>query len=176
MRLDGRPKVGRGTKGQSTVELALLMPLLALLLAVVVDGGLALNSWVRVNTAARDATRFALDNGRDSDVASLVLRKMTGLNANNVNVYVISGTTDNSGRIPSNTTPWWKARHPQGPGAADGYKIQPSRIEARLRAIGNPNNVPFVIVEVDYIYSSFLGSFLNWSGIPMTSYAIIQKY
>ena len=53
----------RKERGQSMVELALLLPLLVLMLSVIIEGGLAFNAWERVNTASRDATRFMLDRG-----------------------------------------------------------------------------------------------------------------
>ncbi len=62
------------------VEAALVLPLIVLFLSVVIEGGLALNAWIRVNTAARDATRFALDAARSQDVGSLVLTKLSGIN------------------------------------------------------------------------------------------------
>ena len=48
------------TRGQSMTELALVLPVLVLLLSII-EGGFAINAWIRVNSAARDATRFAMD-------------------------------------------------------------------------------------------------------------------
>lgn len=169
-------------QGQSVVELALTLPLLVLLFAIVIDGGLALNSWVRVNTAARDGTRFALDAGRDNDVKDLVISKLNGLDLNQVDVYIIKDTTDNNGNINAQGNGGWKTSsvvYHYGPGDAVAPRIQPATIEARLNVPDNAtanDNVPFTIVEVDYQYATLLGSFLNQSTIPMTSYALMQQY
>src|SRR6188474_1265966 len=92
-------KTRKRKRGQSTVEMALVLPLIVVLLSIVIEAGLALNTWIRVNTAARDATRFALDAGRPGDIASLVLNKMEGFNtsSNVLDVYIITGTTSGGG-------------------------------------------------------------------------------
>lgn len=78
---DREQQMGRATRrrGQSTVEMALVLPLLIVLFSVIVEASLAFNSWMRVNTAARDSTRFLLDAGRVSDVTDIVRNKLTGL-------------------------------------------------------------------------------------------------
>jgi Flp pilus assembly protein TadG len=51
--------LGKGEKGTSTVELALLVPLLVLLLAMVVEVGLAARVQIEVVGAAREGARVA---------------------------------------------------------------------------------------------------------------------
>src|SRR4051812_35023950 len=97
----------RTRRGQSTVELALVLPLIIILLSIVIEAGLALNAWIRVNTAARDATRFALDSGRPNDIASLVLNKLDGMDTSKIDVYIISGTTDSTGNISDSSWNSW---------------------------------------------------------------------
>lgn len=174
---------GRRWRGQSLAELALTLPILVLLLAVVVDGGLAFNSYERITSAARDGTRFALDAGRDGDTSALVLSKLSGLNTNNVDIYIIRGSTDKFGNISSvggamcNGTLCWNVTYHYG-GNPNPPKLQPITIQTRLRSTGGTTyqNVPFTIVEVDYQHATFLGSFLNLQYIPMTTYAIVQQY
>ena len=95
----GRAGRDSSARGQGLVEAALVLPILLLLLAFVLEGGLALNAWLRVNTAARDATRFALDGGRNSDIATLVVSKLVRLDSTQINVYVIHGQTNNTGTV-----------------------------------------------------------------------------
>src|SRR5438445_464265 len=101
----GPGNAGRPSRGQSLVEMALILPLLILFLSVIIEGGLALNAWLRVNTAARDAARFALDAGPPNQVATLALTKLMGVDFGsskeisgsvNIDVYVINGLTDSS--------------------------------------------------------------------------------
>ena len=53
------PSRGAGTNGQSTVELALCLPILAFVLGAVLEVGLIAGDQVRVWRAARDAARVA---------------------------------------------------------------------------------------------------------------------
>ncbi|MGA7732522.1 MAG: TadE/TadG family type IV pilus assembly protein [Chloroflexia bacterium] len=179
---DGGAKQRR--RGQSMVELALLLPLLVLLLSVVVEGGLAFNAWVRVNTAARDATRFALDQGRVGDTTNLVLFKLKGIDFGssrevtgsvNIDIYRIQGSTNSSGNIPNDTN-HWDPQHIYGVNNA-APRISRTTIETKLKAGGaNANNIDFIIVEVDFRYTPILGSLISpGTKLPMTSYAIIQQ-
>jgi TadE-like protein len=171
-------------RGQSLVELALLLPLLVLLLSVVVEGGLAFNAWVRVNTAARDATRFALDQGRVGDTTNLVLFKLKGIDFGssrevtgsvNIDIYRIQGSTNSSGNIPNDTN-HWDPQHIYGVNNV-APRVTRTAIETRLKAGGaNANNIDFIIVEVDFRYTPVLGSLITpGTKLPMTSYAIIQQ-
>jgi hypothetical protein len=183
------PTQGKRRRGQSLVELALLLPLLVLLLSVVIEAGLILNAWLRVNTASRDATRFLLDQGRQGDITNLVLYKLKGVDfgsnkdtpgSTNIDIYKVEGSTDSTGFIPltgnqPNGKPWWKSDHIYGPGVALPMLAR-ATIETRLRSQGDPNNVSFVIVEVDFKYTPVLASLiLPGAQIPMSNYAIIQR-
>src|SRR6476620_7805464 len=106
----GTGQPGRKSRGQSVLEMALLAPILVALLSVVIEGGLALNAWIRVTTAARDATRFVLDAGPHDQAKTLVLNKLSGIDfgsgrtytqSNNIDVYIITGATNSSGTITS---------------------------------------------------------------------------
>ena len=173
----------RRRRGQSLVELAVLLPLLILLLSVVIEGGLAFNAWIRVNTAARDATRFALDQGRPGETVNLVLFKLKGVDFGtsrevtgsvNIDIYRIQGSTNSSGQIPNNVANW-KPDHIYGVDSG-GPKVTRTAIETRLNAGGaNASNLEFIIVEVDFKYTPVLGSLIApGTQLPMGSYAIIQ--
>jgi hypothetical protein len=163
-------------------ELALMLPFLVALLSIIIEGGFAINAWIRVNSAARDATRFALDAGRPDQTATLVLSKLSGIEfgsradftaTNKVDVYIITGTTSITGSITS-----WVVTHQYGPSSA-GPKVQRSTIQTRLNSQGGTSgqNVPFTIVEVDYRYQPLLATLIaRGSLLPMTSYAIVQQY
>lgn len=173
----------RKRRGQSLVELALLLPLMVLLLSVVIEAGLILNAWLRVNTASRDATRFYLDQGRQGDITNLVLYKLKGVDFGsnkeitgsvNIDIYKIAGSTTTTGTIPL-TAANWKSDHIYGPGGASPM-ITNTAVEARLRSFGNPNSITFVIIEVDFKYTPVLASLIAPGvQIPMSNYAIIQK-
>ncbi len=188
-RISGGRAARHSVRGQSLLEMALVLPVLILLFAVVIEGGLALNAWMRVNTAARDATRFVMDAGRPRDAATLVQNKLAGIdfgssrtmtNSQQLDVYVITGVTSGSGTIPNTGSPYWITSHQYGRGPATP-KLQPITIEQRLqsqdgRSPSTSWNVPFTIVEVDFNYTPVVGTVLNRVLIPMTSYALVQQY
>jgi hypothetical protein len=167
-------------RGQSMVEAALILPILLMILAVVLEGGMALNAWLRVQTAARDATRFALDAGRPPEITSLVHEKLVWMDQDQLNIYLIRGKTNDGGQIPPGTgnEQFWDEDHLWG-GRPTGATITPSAIQERLAMTGGGynNDVPFVIVEVNYVYvPTFIRVLTGNARIPMTSYAIIHQY
>jgi hypothetical protein len=142
---------------------------------VIIEAGLALNVWNRVNTAARDATRFALDAGRPTDINELVLYKLRGLNQNEVTIYMVTGTTNSSGQINS----WNCDRiYPTSGSCAPDMRLTQATVQTRLQGPnGIANNMPFTALEVDYNYSPLLTTLVtSGATIPMTTYAIVQQY
>jgi hypothetical protein len=180
----GEAGKGKRARGQSVVELALLLPLLILLFSTVIEGGLALNGWIRINTAARDATRFAVDAGRSQDVQTLVLNKLKGIDFGSsstitgsaqLDIYIIKGSTDGSGGIPAGN---WNVTHQYGM-RAGGPNLQRGTVQTRLASQGSvaSQNVPFTIVEVDYQYTPMLATLIvPGTKLPMSSFAIVQQY
>ncbi len=182
---EGRSKRRRG---QSLIELALLLPLLVMLLSVVVEGGLAFNAWLRVGTAARDGTRFALDQGRPGDTVNLILYKLKGVDFGssreisgslNIDIFRIQGATNGSGQIPNNSAHWKKDQLYNGDSSSgDTPRVTRTGIQARLQQASGASaaNIPFIIVEVDFRYTPVLASLIApGAQLPMTSYAIIQQ-
>jgi len=169
-------------RGQSAVELALLLPVLVTLLSIIIEGGLALNGWIRVSTAARDATRFAMDAGRRDDIATLVQNKLAGIdfgssqamtNSAQLDVYIVKGTTNSTGNISN-----WTPDHVYGSGSSTPT-VQRAAIETSLASQGGTanRNISFTIVEVDYRYTPLLSTLLaRGTKLPMSSYAIVQQY
>src|SRR5574337_1018532 len=67
----------RKSRGQSLVEFALLMPVLAILLAGMIEFGFALNQFLNILDAAREGARF----GSDGDPT---IRASSGINPNDL--------------------------------------------------------------------------------------------
>ncbi len=71
---------GRGERGAALVELALMVPVLALLFAGIAAIGDALNAYLSVVNASRDGARLAARaNASDTDIRSLVLADLRRL-------------------------------------------------------------------------------------------------
>jgi hypothetical protein len=162
-------------RGQSIAEVTLVLPLLVILFSIIVEAGLALNTWNRINTAARDATRFALDSGRASDINQLVLYKLRGLDTSGLNIYMVKGTTDANGSINN----WTCNRTYPTSGSCTNMTLDKDTVERRLREENNnlDERMPFTIVEVDYEYVPLLTTLVaSGAHLPMMSFAIVQQY
>ena len=86
-----RPTAIRRMRGQATVELALLLPLLLVICMGTLDFGRALNAWVVMQNAAREGAFFAAKNPTDTaDVSNVVLTEaaplLSGASVSNVTV------------------------------------------------------------------------------------------
>ena len=172
----------RKGRGQSMVELAMLLPLLVLMLSVIIEGGLAFNAWERVNTAARDATRFMLDRGTPGQTVTLVLNKLQGIDFGssrnitgslNLDIFSVQGSTDGTGNI----SVWTQTQIYNGNGSSgDTPNVTSAGIQSKLQSVGDPTNISFVLVEVDFKYTPLLGSLIaRNTQLPMSNYAIIQQ-
>lgn len=58
--MNRRSSMARDERGQSTVELAILLPLLLILLIGIVDVAVGVNSYVTVTDASREAANYAI--------------------------------------------------------------------------------------------------------------------
>ncbi len=87
-----RAQVARATRwhrtlGQSTVEFALAVPLLLLLVFGIIDFGRALNVAVILSNAAREGVRAGIARGATDDEIRAAARSIAGLSGN-VNVTI----------------------------------------------------------------------------------------
>ena len=80
----------RGERGQATVELVLVLPVVVMLLLLVLQVGLIARSQVLVVDAAREGARAAAVGGSLSDVARAA-RQTPGLDPTRVSVSVDGG-------------------------------------------------------------------------------------
>ena len=74
----------RGSIGQSTVEFALVLPLVVLLVLFVVQGGLIVRDQLLVSHAAREAARAAAVTDEDRGGAALRAARGVDYAANNM--------------------------------------------------------------------------------------------
>lgn len=77
-------------RGQSTVEMALMLPVLLLLLIGTVDVGIAVNAYVTVTNAAREATQYAVSHptAAPSAIVSAATSRSAPLRIDDMNVAV----------------------------------------------------------------------------------------
>ncbi len=172
----------RKGRGQSMVELAMLLPLLVLMLSAIIEGGLAFNAWERVNSASRDATRFMLDRGSAGQTVTLVLNKLQGIDFGsssamtgslNLDIFSVQGATNGSGNIST----WTQTQIYNGNGSSgDAPNVTSASIQSKLQSVGDATNISFVLVEVDFKYTPLLGTLIaRNTQLPMSNYAIIQQ-
>ena len=90
----------RGDQGQSTVEFALVLPLVALVVLFVVQAGLVVRDQLLVSHAAREAARAAAvsDSDRPS-AATMAARQAGNLDADRVSATTTMADGDASVRV-----------------------------------------------------------------------------
>jgi hypothetical protein len=70
-----------GSRGQSMVETALVLPIIILILMGIIDFGLLFNNYIVLSTASREASRKAAVGGTDAEITALVASLTGTLNA-----------------------------------------------------------------------------------------------
>ncbi len=158
--------------------MALVLPVLIVLLSVILEGGLAINAWLRVNTAARDGTRFAMDGATNAEIGQLILEKLSELDQSRMDIYLVKSRTNSGGVIIPSEWDNDNVYHLHGSGAAEP-NVSRVTIQQRLGTGGTAasRNISVTIVEVDYRYlPQFMRLVTGALEIPMSSYAIVQQY
>ena len=80
-------KRARRERGQSMVEMALVLPLFLVIVMATVDFGWALRSYIVVTNAAREGARDGVVGASEADIKATVVDKSSGLlNASDVTV------------------------------------------------------------------------------------------
>ncbi len=62
-----------GSRGQSIVETALVLPILLLLVMAIIDFGLMFNNYIVLSNASREAARLAAVGATDADITALIV-------------------------------------------------------------------------------------------------------
>ena len=85
----------RGTSGQSTVELAILLPVLLMLLVGIVDIGLSINTYLTVTNASREAVTYAISHPSASPgaITTIAQDRMAPLHSITVTASYYNGST-----------------------------------------------------------------------------------
>jgi len=84
----------RSEKGQATVELALGLTVVALLLFGMIDFGQIMHAKTILNHAGREAARAASLGGTDADIRDAALRSASGLSTDKIVVAIQPGPAE----------------------------------------------------------------------------------
>jgi hypothetical protein len=143
--------------GQATLEMALVLPVLAMLTMGVIEMGLLLNAYINVVNLAREAARISLDGATNCEMRSVLTTQASGrLDLPNAGaVLIVRGKTNNSGVVPSSSSPWWIV-DPSNPTTAGGRAISlvSQRTDFQGTNVANTSGVNFVLVEVHYLHQT----------------------
>lgn len=104
MKTDIRSLQDSRPRGQSLVEVALIMPVLILLVAGLVEISHMALTANRVTTAARNAARFGANGGEDVGMRNIILNTVTqtlDLSSGYWDIYSIRGLFDQNGNLPA---------------------------------------------------------------------------
>lgn len=83
-------------RGLAAVEFALLLPVMALLFFLVVEGANAMNAYSNLVEASREGARLALMDGASSDIEALVKAVTQDLNDENLATVVTTNAGNNT--------------------------------------------------------------------------------
>jgi len=83
-------------RGLAAVEFALLLPAMALLFLLVVEGANAMNAYSNLVEASREGARLALMDGASSDIEALVKAVTQDLNGENLETVVTTDAGNNT--------------------------------------------------------------------------------
>ncbi len=104
MKTDSRSLQDARPRGQSLVEVALILPVLILLVAGLVEISHMALTANRVTTAARNAARFGANGGEDIGMRNIILNTVTqtlDLTSGFWDIYSIRGLFDQNGNLPA---------------------------------------------------------------------------
>jgi len=183
--------VGRGRRGQSIVELAILLPLFVILIAGLTEVGFAIATYLSLQDAVREAARFGADGDpclyadhqedpRDPDAvcgSDLFMQAIAqrfdeafqpyGLDSGRGDDLVISafGVRQDGSlawRLPRDAPNGWSRFHNQN------SRVTNEEIVARM---GHAPSKGILVVEVYYHYRHRLGLFRSLIPDPIPMYA-----
>lgn len=83
----------KNNRGQSIVELAILLPVLVMIMLGILQLGLVFNAYTIISNAARDGARTAAVGGHDSAVLASTGSNTASLDPANLNVTITPGLT-----------------------------------------------------------------------------------
>jgi hypothetical protein len=147
-------------KGQSVVEMAVMLPILLIIVVGLVEIGALLFSQMTVTNAAREGARFGAAGGNNRDitvVAQKALSATLNYDGDNTNLYVIRGKTGTDGRFDTSTSDpdadsyWWVEQTISG--TTSTQSISPTVVESALAM----SQTKVLIVQAFYDHKSLLG-------------------
>lgn len=86
-----------GAKGQATVELAMVLPILIWLLIGLVDMARMANAYLIIQHASREAVRLGITGASDTQVSARALNSATTLEPTRLTITVTPAGTRNTG-------------------------------------------------------------------------------
>lgn len=87
----------RGSSGQATVEMALVLPILIWLLIGLVDIARMANAYLIIQHASREAVRLGITGASDAQVVQRAVRTATTLDSTRMTISVTPAGTRNTG-------------------------------------------------------------------------------
>lgn len=77
-----------GSRGQSLVETAIIIPVVLLLVLGIIDFGLIFNNYILITNASREGARKASIGGTDSEVIQVIQNMTTSINLSDMTINI----------------------------------------------------------------------------------------
>jgi len=168
-------------KGQSVVEMAVMLPILLIIVVGLVEIGAVLFTQMTVTNAAREGARFGVAGATDNDITIVTQNALATIlkyDDTNVNLYVIRGKTGPDGRFNTGSqdirsASYWRVQQTIS-GTTPSQAVLPSTIES---ALAYSPDVEVLIVQAFYDHQSLLGlSFVDFLAdrMVLSSYTLMR--
>ncbi|MCR4405955.1 MAG: pilus assembly protein [Anaerolineae bacterium] len=168
-------------RGQSVVELALVLPIMLVIVVGLVEIGSILFTQMTVTNAAREGARFGVTGATDNDitlVAQNALATILKYEDTRVALYVIRGKTGSDGHFNTSSedirsASYWRVRQT----ISSTIPSTPVSATAIEQDLGHSPNVEVLIVQAFYDHDSLLGlPFVDFlaRGAVLNSYTLMR--
>lgn len=144
------PSVDQPSRGQSMIEMAIVMPVLATILLGVIEVGNLLNTYINIVNLSREGSRIMLDGALNCEVRNVIMSegnlRFGSDFTNRGTVHIARGDTNAAGAV----TRFAKQSDPNHTSVP--FTATSSIVNSNTVNLTGTAGVNFVVVEVHYMY------------------------
>jgi Flp pilus assembly protein TadG len=155
-------------RGQATLELAIVLPVLALLTMGIIELGMMLQSYIVVVNLGREGARVAVDGATNQEIRSVLFlegSRRLPTYTTDAAVLVVRGRTANSDGTGGQWTP--------DPCNPSGWTLRAQAADVTGTQLDGVTGYQFVLVEVQFIHRT-ITRLPFASDVPVSTRAVIR--
>lgn len=162
-----RQRRPRARRGQATLEMALVLPVLAMLTMGIIEVGLLLNAYITVVNLGREGARIAVDGALNKEIRAVLYTEGTQripTYATDAAVLIVRGRTAGNGSAR------WDVDTLCNPA---GWTLKTQQSDVTGYALDGTTGYEFVVVEIQYLHRT-ISRLPFASDIPVSTRAVIR--